>query len=107
MIKSPVELWQHNQIKAEAQLRVEMQEKVQPRLAYRTLFYGLKKNHAHNMAIVHPLAFLLRRVFYALIVVFLVEGAALFGAFLLLATCLVMLTFILVESPWVDQLINT
>lgn len=74
-----------------------LEEKVKVRPAYQTLFYGLKENHAHNVAIVHPLAFFLRRVFYALIVVKLAEETALSGAFLLLASCLATTCFLVAE----------
>ena len=40
---------------------------------YRTLHYGLKRNHERNVAIVHPLMFILRRVIYALVIVFMEE----------------------------------
>ena len=59
------------------------------------------------MAIVHPLAFVLRRVLYAAVVLFFVEEAAFFGALLLLMTCFVMMVFVALETQWEDQLINS
>ena len=61
---------------------------------YRTLFYGLKCNHEHNVAVVHPLAFVLRRILYALVIVFMVKQNVLFGALIMLVTCLVMIVFV-------------
>ena len=58
------------------------------------------------MAIVHPLAFLLRRVLYAIVILFFVEEAAFFGALLLLLTCFIMMVLVVVEAQWEDQLIN-
>ena len=54
------------------------------------------------MAVVHPLAFLVRRVLYAFIVLFFVKTAAFYGALLLLLTCLLMMVFVLVEAQWED-----
>ena len=88
-------------------MRIWLQGEVQQSHAYKTLFYGLKKNHPHNMAIVHPLAFVLRRVLYAAVVLFFVEEAAFFGALLLLMTCFVMMVFVALETQWEDQLINS
>lgn len=87
-------------------MRVRLQDMIEPKMAYMTLFYGLKRNQPHNMAIVHPLAFVLRRILYAFVVLFLVGSAAFFGALLLLVTCLVFMTFVAVENHWEDSLIN-
>ena len=35
---------------------------------YSTLWLGLKKNHERNVAIVHPMIFLVRRVAYAMLI---------------------------------------
>lgn len=59
------------------------------------------------MALVHPLAFLLRRVLYAFVILFFVKTAAFYGVLLLLLTCLMMMGFILVEVHWEEQLINS
>ena len=40
---------------------------------YKTVFYGLRKNHPHNAALVHPMTFLLRRIAYAAIIVFMFD----------------------------------
>ena len=84
----------------------EVNRKMKP--GYRTLFYGLKRNHPHNVAIVHPISFVLRRVLYSLIIVFMArdELNVLFGCLLLILTCLFMMVLILLESEWEDSLIG-
>lgn len=37
----------------------------------KTLFYGLRLNHPRNVAVLHPLMYTLRRIFFALAIVFL------------------------------------
>ena len=54
-------------------MRNKIAERVQVSNFYRTLFYGLKWNHEHNVAMVNPLAFVLRRVLYALVIVFMAD----------------------------------
>lgn len=95
-----------SEISKEAKIRVQLSQSVELSQAYRTLFYGLKKNHEHNVALVHPLAFLLRRVLFALVIIFMVDSKALFGSLLLLITCLLMLIFVVQEAPWEYPLIN-
>ena len=51
-----------------------LESEVQPNFVYKTLFYGLRRNHPHNVAVLHPLLFCLRRVLYAVAVIFLVGG---------------------------------
>lgn len=94
-------------IREEARLRNTLAGKMRPKLAYSTLFYGLKKNQVHNMAVVHPLTFVLRRVLYTVVILYFVGETALFGALLLLATCLVMMVFVVHEAQWESQLINS
>jgi len=71
----------------------------------KTLHYGLKLNHPRNVALVHPLLYTLRRVVYALAIVFL-AGYPLFGVWIVLSCTLVMIAFGLLEHPWKDPLIN-
>ena len=61
---------------------------------YRTLHYGLKRNHERNVAVVHPLMFILRRVVYALVIVFM-EELMVFGVLVVMASCLIMLAYAL------------
>ena len=93
-------------IKLESARRVKLSEQVTLRQSYKTLFYGLKKNHPNNVAIVHPLSFLLRRIIYAIVIVFTTEENALFGAMALQLTCLFMITLVVLEAQWQDTLIN-
>ena len=61
---------------------------------YRTLQYGLKRNHERNVAVVHPLMFILRRLVYALVIVFM-EEFMVFGVLVVMASCLIMLAYAL------------
>ena len=58
------------------------------------------------MAVVHPLAFILRRVLFSFVIVLMVGDKVLFGTILLLLTCLFMLCFVAAEAQWEDNLIN-
>jgi hypothetical protein len=58
------------------------------------------------VAVVHPLAFVLRRVLYSIVIVFMVGDKVFFGALLLLLNCLFMLCFVASEAQWEDSLIN-
>ena len=82
---------------------LEDEVKIDPR--YATLFTGLKLNHPHNVAIAHPLAFLLRRVLFAFVIVFMPSQPQI-GAVLLLMTCVGMLCFVLTEDYWKDRIIT-
>ena len=104
-------LWrQHDRIAQDAARRVRHQTEVEEKMrqGYRTLFYGLKRNHPHNVAIVHPIAFILRRVIFSVIIVFLARSQlnVLFGCLILLATCIFMMLLVVLESQWDDDLIN-
>jgi hypothetical protein len=44
-------------------------EEVVTSVRYNTLFLGLKKNTSRNVALVHPIMFLSRRLIYALLIV--------------------------------------
>ena len=87
-------------------MRIKLAERVEISNFYRTLFYGLKWNHEHNVALVQPLAFVLRRILYALVIVFMVEQNVIFGALIMLITCLIMLVFVVQEAPWEDRFVN-
>ena len=73
---------------------------------YKTLFYGLKLNHPRNVALVHPLMFTMRRVIYALVIVFLAD-TPLIGVWLVMLSTMIMLSFAVTEHPWKDAVINT
>jgi len=54
----------------QARERLKLEDTIQPSQRYKTLHYGLKKNHERNVAVIHPLMFLTRRIIYALVIVF-------------------------------------
>ena len=87
-------------------MRIKLAERVQVSNYYRTLFYGLKLNHEHNVAVVHPLAFVLRRILYAFVIVYMVGDMVILGALLMLVSCLAMLVFVVQEAPWEDRYVN-
>ena len=63
---------------------------------YKTLYLGLHVNHPRNVAIVQPLMFALRRVIYALSIVFLPK-APLLGVWIMLGVTLIMLIYVFLE----------
>ena len=75
---------------------------------FKTLYYGLKMNHPHRVALVHPILFLLRRIMFAVIIVFMVNLMVynVLGVFMLMLTCLFMLGFVLTEWLWQSKWIN-
>ena len=81
-------------------------EQVQISLWYQTLFYGLKVNHPHNVAVVHPLSFLLRRIVYSLVIVCSSRGSAFFSSLVMLLIAMFMIAMVASEAPWVQPLIN-
>ena len=95
-----------NDCSRRVKLEEEVDKKIRP--SFRTLFYGLKRNHPHNVAILHPLAFILRRVLYSIIIVFMAREDSLvfFGVLLLLFTCLFFGVLLLLEGSWEDGLIG-
>lgn len=89
----------------EARIRVKLESLSKPSDRYRTLFYGLKRNHPHSAAVMHPLIFLLRRIFYTSIVLFMIN-LPIIGAYILCVICLGMLAFIIVEKQWEESVIS-
>ena len=86
-------------VRPEAKRRLLLEDTVKPAKGYKTLFYGLKRNHERNVAIVHPLMFLLRRVIYAIVIVFMGE-TMLFPVLIVMSCCLAMLAYALLEMQW-------
>ena len=72
---------------------------------FKTLYYGLIMNHPRNVAIVHPLMFTIRRIIYALIIVFMFK-AKLLGTWIMLLGTLAMLAYVFVEWQWKSRVIN-
>ena len=59
------------------------------------------------MAVVYPLAFILRRVLYSVVIVFMAgENQVYFGSLLLLLSSLAMIVIVATEAPWKDSLVN-
>ena len=96
-----------HQLDIEGKARVRLVDSVKVNSSYKTLFYGLKMNHPHNVALIHPVAFVLRRILFALVILFMTsQTQVFFGAFLLQLTCLFMGIMIVMEMQWQDGLIN-
>lgn len=74
-------------------------------IRHKTLYYGLKLNHARNVAIVHPVMFTLRRIIYALCIV-LIATLPLLGVWIMLVGTLVMLAYAVTEWQWKARIIN-
>ena len=86
-------------------MRIRLDETIKKPKRYRTIFYGLKVNHPRNVALTHPLMFLVRRVIYALIIVTM-DKVHYWNILLLMACTLVMLGYVLAEHQWQDRIIN-
>lgn len=72
---------------------------------YKTLFNGLKLSHPDFIAATHPLYFLLRRVLYAIAIVFMAEYG-LIAAILLQLACLAQLCLTLNYRQWKDPFMH-
>jgi len=88
----------------EARIRLELESLVKVSDRYKTLFYGLKRNHPHSAAVVHPLLFLIRRLIYAAIAIFCLS-VPIVGVYILSFICVAMISYVLVEQQWEDSLI--
>lgn len=73
---------------------------------YKTLFYGLKRNHPLNASIVHPLLFLLRRILYSIVVTCIAGHRMLLSAYLMLFATFTMLLLATTALPWIESRIN-
>ena len=86
-------------------MRLVLEDTILVNPRYQTIFSGLKKNHSHNVALVHPMSFLLRRLVYAALIIFMFE-MPLFVTLILLYASLGFLAYLLLESQWEDNIIN-
>ena len=59
-----------SELKLEALTRVNLQFQVQLNPRYKTLFYGLKKNHPRQITVLYPILYLLRRIVYIVLILF-------------------------------------
>lgn len=91
----------------EARARLDLQDQAKVSHWYKTLLYGLRHNHSYKIAVLHPLAFLLRRILYATVIVFSSEENIFWGAFAMLLTCLFMMALVWSKTPWQDAYINS
>ena len=89
----------------EAQLRVSFERRSTPSRRSKTLHFGLHENHVRNVAIIHPLMFLFRRLIYALVIIFM-NDVIIWPVFIVMGSCLAMLAYALSEHQWKDRAIN-
>ena len=85
------------QLVVQAHVKLVLEGQVISNPRYKTVFEGLKKNHAHNVALVHPLAFLLRRIVFSAIIVFMYSMPYAASLILLLLT-MAMLAYVITEQ---------
>ena len=88
-------------MKKEARNRLKLERTIQPSQKYRTLHYGLKRNHERNVAIVHSLMFFLRRIVYALVIIYM-DKIMIWGVLIVMFSCIIMLAYALAEYQWQD-----
>ena len=88
---------------ARCKLSIEAEIKLNPRFA--TLCEGLKKNHAHAVALVYPVIYLLRRILFTCLIIYM-QQYAYTCVHILIFTSLTMMAFALTETPWEDRLIG-
>jgi len=88
-------------IRKEVLLRLKLEDLVDVSKRYETIFLGLKLNTAHNSAVTQPLAFMIRRIVYAALIVFMPHLPQV-ATIALLGMCLLMLAFSLNEKQWKD-----
>ena len=72
---------------------------------FKTLFSGLKLGHPENVAVVHPLVFLLRRIFFAIGIVYLGHYGV-FTLSVLQIFCLFSLGYSLEYRQWNSTMLN-
>ena len=103
--KYVIELARKAQLTVEAQVRVTLEGQVFCNPRYQTIFDGLKKNHPHNVALVHPMCFLLRRVIFAVIIIFL-YNESFWATLTLMMLSLFILGYVICENQWEVTLVN-
>jgi hypothetical protein len=70
-----------------------------------TLHYGLKKNHPRNVAIVHPMMYLFRRIIFTLAVL-LLDKTDVVGTMCIFVCTIAMLVYAIHERQWNNPLHN-
>ena len=56
-----------------ARIKTKLESEIVLSPRYRTIFSGLKMNHPRNVALVHPVAFLLRRILFVASLMYFLE----------------------------------
>ena len=93
------------EIAKRAKISVEMAEAVAEPARYKTLYYGLKQNHPRNVAVVHPLMYMARRIIFAFMIVFM-DKVEFWNVLLFIACTFTMLAYALAEHQWKSHVIN-
>lgn len=88
----------------EARVRVHLESTTPVKKRYSALFNGLRKNHPNNAAVIHPLTFMLRRIVYAAIAIFMLQ-LPIIGTYILCLICIAVLAYTFIEQQWEDSLI--
>lgn len=83
---------------------IEDQVKLDKR--YETLFLGLRLNTENNSAVTQPILYCLRRILYALVIVYM-SHMPLIGISAMIIAVMIYLAFVIQEKPWKDSLVNT
>ena len=94
-----------SELRKQAILQLALEHQVTPNPHYKTLFYGLKKNHPHNVAVVYPILYILRRVVFAIVVINLLYIPFL-AIIILMTTVLFTISYLLNETQWEESSIN-
>ena len=98
---------QETLIKEQACQRVRLEADARVSPYYCTLYYGLRRNHEHGASTMYPLLFVLRRIAYVIVIVFMIRGnSPFFGALTLTLTSLAMLMFSAIERQWESRMLN-
>ena len=84
-------------MRAEAKYRLKLEDSLQINRRYETIFSGLKLNTEHNSAVTQPLGFLVRRLIFAAVIVYMPSAA---GVLILLSMSTISLVFTIFETPW-------
>lgn len=92
-------------MKREAELRLKIEDLIELNERYSTIFFGLKLNTPHNSAIIETFTFMIRRLIYAALIVFMPHLPQI-ATMTLLIVCLIVLIFNLTEKPWMTPEIN-
>lgn len=92
-------------IQEEAQLRVSVDRRVKLDPRFKTLFLGLRVNHERNAGALYPVLFLVRRFFFAFIVMTM-GSTPFWPVHLVLLSSFAMLVFLVSERPWESKLVG-